>query len=124
MKATVFILLLTLASAATIRADDKPTENPVAAQFRKHLEDADQNKDGFVTREELAAEISKDPSRDPETVEKIVATMMRDLDTDNDGKLSAAEIAAGARKAGQNAATKQDVRRAQLVMDALAEYKK
>jgi hypothetical protein len=65
MKIAVFILLLTLVSAATTRADDKPTENPVAVQFRKHLEDSDQNKDGLVTREELSAEISKDPKRDP-----------------------------------------------------------
>jgi hypothetical protein len=50
--------------------------------------------------------------------------MMRDLDTDHDGKLAAAEIAEGARMAGRNAATKQNVRRAQLVMDAIAEYKK
>jgi|GEM_PF-3839471 len=124
MKTTIIILFLALVSFATTRAEDKAPENPVAAQFRKHLEDADKNKEGYVTREELVAEIGKDPKRDPQTVEKIVSAMMRDLDTDHDGKLSPAEIANGARKVGQNASTKQDVNRAQLVMDALIEYKK
>ena len=123
MKSTVFLLLLTLLSAATTRADDKPTENLVAAQFRKHLEDADQNKDAFVTREELAAEINKDPNLDPKTVEQIVSAMMRDLDSDHDGKLSRAEITEGARKAGENAVTQQDAERAQQLVDALGEYK-
>ena len=60
-----------------------------------------------MTKEELATEIGKDPRRDPETV----------------GTLSAAEIAEGARKAGRNAVMKQNVKRAQQMMEALAEYK-
>ena len=123
MRSKTFIFSLTVAFAASTPADDKPIDNPVAAQFRKHLEDADKNKDGFVTPDELAAELSTETARDPKVVEQIVSAMMRDLDSDHDGKLSGAEIAGGARKAGENAVTKQDVQRAQQLVDALSEYK-
>ncbi len=92
-------------------------------QFRKHLKDADTNKDGLVTREELAAEIAKDKKRDAQTVEEIVNRMFHDLDTDNDGMISKAEVAAGVRKVGQHAVVEDDVRRAQQIMNAIAEYK-
>ena len=122
-KSEMFLLLLTSALASDAPAGEKPAENPVAMQFRQHLEAADQNKDGFVTRKELSVEISKDPQRDSKAVEQITAAMMRDLDTDRDEKLSKAEIAEGARRAGENAITKQDVLRAQQLVDGLNGYK-
>jgi hypothetical protein len=114
--------LLSLFGASLVFAGDNPAENPAAKQFRQHLEKADQNKDGIVTREELVAEIRRSTGGDAATVEQIVSTMMEDLDTDHDGKLSAAEIDAGARKAGEHAATEVNVNRAKRVMDALFEY--
>lgn len=122
MKILSFFLLLPLTAATMALAEDKATENPAAAQFRKHLEAADANKDGFVTRAELVAEIGKG-GRDPEIVEKIVDNMLRDLDADKDGRLSPAEITAGALKVGQTFTTKQNVSRAKQVMAAWDEYR-
>jgi hypothetical protein len=123
VRAAGLIFTFAINVAAYVLASDRPAENPIATQFRKHLEDADQNKDGFVTAAELSAEISKDHKRDAHTVEDIASGMMRDLDTDHDGKLSATEIAEGARKLGQNSTIKQNIGRAQLVMEAIAGYK-
>jgi hypothetical protein len=124
VKSEIFIVFFTVAIAATTHADDKSINNPVAAQFRKHLESADKNKDSFVTGEELAAELSRGTVPDPKVAEEIASAIMRDLDSDHDGKLSGLEIAEGARKAGENAVTKQNVERAQRLADALTEYKK
>ncbi|HSH93835.1 MAG TPA: EF-hand domain-containing protein [Roseimicrobium sp.] len=99
------------------------TENAAAQEYRKHLEAADTNRDGFVSREELVVEIAKSSKRDPATVEKMVDAMIRSLDTDKDAKLSATEIDAGARKVGENYVVQQNVRRAKVVMEALAKYK-
>ena len=85
-----------VALACAAVAADQVGENPITAQFRRHLSDADQNKDGFVTREELTAEIRKDPQRDSKTIAQIVSAMISDLDADRDGKLSAVEVAEGA----------------------------
>src|SRR4051812_11955767 len=97
-QGTRLILTFVITTAPLVRAGDTPAENPIATQFRKHLEDADQNKDGFVTPAELSAEISKDRKRDAHSVGDIASGMIRDLDTDHDGKLSVTEIAEGARK--------------------------
>jgi hypothetical protein len=120
--ANFLVLGLFVGVAAFIRADDKPSDNPVAVQFREHLAAADKNKDGIVTREELLAEVSK-AKPDRETVEQVVSAMMSELDTDHDDKLSATEIAEGVRKTGEKAIRKEDVRRAQQIVDALAQYK-
>jgi hypothetical protein len=122
-RRTVLFVAVALAASA-VRAEEKPAENPVATQFRQHLESADKNRDGFVSSEELAAEIGNDPKRDPKTIDQIVSAMFRDLDADHDGRLSPAEIAEGARRAGENANTKQSVRRAESVMSALGDYRK
>jgi len=123
MKTVARILLLIFLSRVVVFAEDNSTENPVAAQFRHHLEDADTNKYGLVTREELAAEIAKDKKRSPQTVDEIVSGMFHDLDTDNDGKISKAEVAAGARKVTEHAVVEDDVWRAQQVMNAITEYR-
>jgi hypothetical protein len=77
-----------------------------------------------VAREELVAEVARASKRDPGTVEKIVDAMMRDLDTDKDTKLSVAEVTAGVRKVGENYVVQQNVRRAQVVMEAFVKYKR
>jgi EF hand len=124
MRCAVPLFFLLFGFFANASAGEKPRENPAAVKFRQRLEKADRDKDGAVTREELAAEISKDPSRDPKTIEQIVSAMIRDLDADHDGKLSAAEAIEGARKAGENATKKENVRRAQAVMEGIAEYRR
>src|ERR1051326_7368124 len=119
------LLALFLASFGAILAyaGDEPAENAAAKQFRQHLEKADQNKDGVVTKEELISQITRETGGDSATVDQIVSTLMKDLDVDHDGKLSGTEIEAGARKAGEHAAIETNINRARRVMDALNEYK-
>jgi EF hand domain-containing protein len=123
MKSVAYVLLPAFVASVVVFAEDQRPENPAAAQFRKHLEDADTNKDGRVTREELAAEVAKDKNRDQQTIDEIVSRMFSDLDTDNDGTISKAEVAAGAHKVAEHAVVEDDVRRAQQIMNAIAEYK-
>ena len=85
---------------------------------------ADIDKDGIVTRQELTAEISNRGKRSPQEVERIVDSLMSELDTDKDGKLSIAETLVGARKTTERMITKADVRRAQEIMFQLGTYKK
>jgi transcription termination factor NusB len=123
VRTNVAASVLALVWTTTALSGNEPTENPVSAEFRKHLSHADRNRDGFVTKEELTAEIASDPNRTAEQVDNIVAAMIQDLDSDHDGRLSKAEVAEGARRAGENAITKQDVSRAQQLVDGIAEYK-
>ena len=117
------LALLLLFGSILASAGDNPATNAAAKQFRQHLEKADQNKDGFVTQEELVSEITKETGGDSAVADQIVSAMMKDLDVDHDGKLSATEIDAGASKAGEHAATETDVNRARRVMGALTDYK-
>jgi len=120
-KQILALIILSLGAILAL-AGDKPAENAAAKQFRQHLEKADQNKDGVVTREELVSQITKETGGDAATVDQIVTTIMKDLDGDHDGKLSASEIDAGVRRAGEHAAVEANVNRAQRVMDVLGEY--
>src|SRR5436190_4382793 len=124
MKPKTIVLLSTFLSLASLSAGEKPAENAVAKQFRQHLQKADQNRDGSVTKAELVQAITNETKADPATVDQIVSTIMKDLDVDQDEKLSASEIDAGAIKAGEHAVADANVKRAQRVMDALIKYKK
>lgn len=99
-------------------------EPSAAEQFRKHITDADTNKDGFVTKEELTIEIAKDNQRDVEHVTDIAKAMMHDLDADHDGRISVKEAAVGAQKVAENALMKLDISKAKKIMAALADYAK
>lgn len=125
---SVFLVSLSLACASAVAkraAHPMPTrvkEIPVAAQFREHLLHADSNHDGFVTRQELADEVAG--QRDPATLAKAIENIMSMADANGDGKLSRAEVDAGARKTAEKAVEKEDVSRAKDLMDALDAYKR
>jgi len=123
MKPFLPAILGLLLSSPLPAEDDAPPENPAAKQFREHLLAADKNKDSIVTRDELLTEIKKSP-RDGMAAGDIADRMLADLDTDGDGQLSAAEIEAGAVMAGRHYLAKQNILRAQQIMEWLGEYRK
>lgn len=100
-----------------------PTNNMAAVQFRIHLKNADTNKDGFVTKEELVSAIISSTRKSENIAVSIASSMISDLDINKDGKLSYAEFEAGSTEVGEQSNTKISVSRAQEIMDAISAFK-
>ncbi|MGI8907276.1 MAG: EF-hand domain-containing protein [Candidatus Sumerlaeaceae bacterium] len=95
--------------------------HPKAQQFRDHQSRADTNRDGFVTRQELWAEMSK-AERPRQHLERVLQHMMESIDLDGDSKLSRTEIADGVLQTHDKAVTEENVARAKELAVAIDDY--
>lgn len=79
-------------SAAELQA----TTSPHGRMLRDHVAEVDTDRDGAVSRDELAAAIARHhgghPPGTPEEMRARHARLFAELDTDGDGKLTAAEL--------------------------------
>ncbi len=75
-------------------SDGQISKDELDAFHAARLAEVDKNSDGFVTVEELTAQMQ---ARMADRIAKMAKHMMVDRDDDGDGKLSAAEMAPGAR---------------------------
>ena len=125
MNILALILTFLLILISQIKAEqDKLSQHPTAVQFREHLLKADANKDGYITRDELTAEVEKGGKRPPEQVKEIVDSMMEESDQDHDGRISRQEIEVGARATAIRAIIRDDARIAEDLMQAIDEFRK
>lgn len=69
----------------------------VAAHVEKMFKALDTNRDGFITKAEIAALQAEFDERTAKTAPKRVARMFNRLDADHDGKITVAEAASGRR---------------------------
>lgn len=122
MKNMLLCLATSFLFALQLQAEDKLLEHPLALQFRQHLLAADTNKDGYVTKEELAKEIQKS-GRTAALVEEIAGSMIKELDVDQDGRLALKEIDAGTRATAIKAIIRDDAKTAEALLKAIEAYK-
>ncbi|MCT4611435.1 MAG: EF-hand domain-containing protein [Pelagimonas sp.] len=80
-----------------LNKDGQITKEEVAQAKAKRFTDADADSDGFLTADELKAHAQKQHAdRAAKKMERRIAKMIERTDTDNDGKISAAEAEAAA----------------------------